>query len=78
VILEVKPPKKVIHRTEEHAEIVRAVLGGEPAAAANAMRRHLEKMGKRLGRLEGVYRKQKGFARMPTKMAAVKMKRPVL
>lgn len=78
VILEVKPPKKVIHRTEEHAEIVRSVLAGEPAAAADAMQRHLEKMGKRLVRLEGAYRKQKGLARMPTKMRAVKVKPPVL
>jgi DNA-binding FadR family transcriptional regulator len=78
VILEVKPPKKVIHRTAEHAEIVRAVVGGEPAAAADAMQRHLEKMGERLVKLEGAYRKQKGLARMPAKMTAVKVKQPVL
>lgn len=73
VILEVKPPKKVIHRTEEHAEVIGAVMDGDPAAAASAMQRHLEKMGKRLVRLEGAYRKQKGLARMPAKMAAVKV-----
>jgi DNA-binding FadR family transcriptional regulator len=78
VILEVKPPKKVIHRTAEHAEIVRAVVGGEPAAAADAMQRHLEKMGERLVKLEGAYRKQKGLVRMPAKMTAVKEKQPVL
>jgi len=42
------------------------------------MQRHLEKMGKRLARLEGAYRKQKGLARMPAKKAAVKVKRPLL
>jgi DNA-binding FadR family transcriptional regulator len=58
VILEVKPARKIIHRPEEHAEIVEAVLSGKPAAAAGAMERHLEIMGERLVKLEGVYRKR--------------------
>lgn len=70
VILEVKPPKKVIHRPKEHAEVIGAVLEGRPDAAAAAMQRHLEKMGKRLVKLEGAYRKRKGRACMPVaKMA---------
>jgi GntR family transcriptional repressor for pyruvate dehydrogenase complex len=62
VILEVKPVQKIIHRPEEHAEIVRAVLGRDPNAAAAAMKRHLENMGEKLVKLEGVYRKRKGLA----------------
>jgi DNA-binding FadR family transcriptional regulator len=62
VILEVKPVQEIIHRQEEHAEIVRAVLGRDPNAAAAAMKRHLESMGEKLVKLEGVYRKRKGLA----------------
>jgi len=62
VILEVKPVQEVIHRQAEHAEIVRAVLGRNPQVAAAAMRRHLERMGEKLVKLEGVYRKRKGLA----------------
>jgi DNA-binding FadR family transcriptional regulator len=62
VILEVKPVQDVIHRQEEHAEIVRAVLARDPKAAAAAMQRHLESMGHKLVKLEGVYRKRKGLA----------------
>lgn len=60
IILEVKPVKKVIHRPEEHAEILRAILAHDSDAAADAMRRHLENMGKRLAKLEGAYRKKMG------------------
>jgi DNA-binding FadR family transcriptional regulator len=60
VILLVKPPRKIIHRTEEHAAIVRAVLSRSPDAAADAMRRHLERMAKRLTPLEGAYRRPMG------------------
>ena len=59
VILEVKPVEEVIHRQEEHAEIVRAVLARDPNAAAAAMQRHLESMGK-LVKLEGIYRRKMG------------------
>jgi GntR family transcriptional repressor for pyruvate dehydrogenase complex len=62
VILEVKPVQEVIHRQEEHAEIVRAVLARDPRAAAAAMKRHLESMGTKLVKLEEVYRKRKGLA----------------
>ncbi len=58
VILEVKPVRKVIHRPEEHTEILRAILDHDADAAARAMKSHLENMGKRLARLEGVYRKK--------------------
>ena len=63
VILEVKPVQKVIHRPEEHAEIVRTVLSHDPDAAASAMKQHLECMRKRLIRLEGSYRNRKGVRR---------------
>jgi DNA-binding FadR family transcriptional regulator len=59
VILVVKPSKKVIHRPEEHAQIIRAVLSHDPDAAVSAMRRHLENMGDRLIKLEGAYRNKK-------------------
>jgi len=62
MILEVKPVKKVIHRPEEHAEIVAAILDRQPDAAAAAMQRHLNQMGERLARLEDIYRKRKGIA----------------
>ncbi|MFO7708045.1 MAG: FadR/GntR family transcriptional regulator [Desulfobacterales bacterium] len=62
VILEVKPVKKVIHRTEEHAGILRAIKDHDPDAAALAMNDHLQHMGKRLGQLEGLYRKKMGSA----------------
>jgi len=58
VILEVKPQQAVIHRTEEHAQIVAAVLSKQPETAAAAMQRHLELMGKRMVKLEGTYRKR--------------------
>lgn len=61
VILEVKPVRKVIHRPEEHAEIIRAVLARDPDAAAGAMKLHLESVGRRLVKLEGTYRKKKGM-----------------
>jgi DNA-binding FadR family transcriptional regulator len=62
VILEVKPVRKVIHRPEEHTEILNAVLDHDSDAAAQAMKRHLESMGQRLARLEGAYRKKMGPA----------------
>ena len=65
VILVVKPQKKVIHRPEEHVQIVKAVLSRDADAAVAAMQRHLEKMGERLIRLEGVYRKRKGLVLQP-------------
>jgi DNA-binding FadR family transcriptional regulator len=65
VILEVKPVHEVIHRQAEHAAIVRAVLSGAAEAASEAMRRHLERMGKKLVALEGVYRKRRGLAATP-------------
>ena len=60
VILVVKPAKKVIHRPEEHAAIIRAVLSHDPDAAAAAMQRHLERMAQRLIKLEGTYRRKMG------------------
>lgn len=62
IILEVKPVKEVIHRPEEHAEIVRAVLAGNPGLAADAMKRHLDRMGRKMAKLEDIYRKRKGLA----------------
>jgi DNA-binding FadR family transcriptional regulator len=62
VILEVKPVKKVIHRTQEHAGILRAIADRDADGAALAMNDHLQHMGKRLGELEGVYRKRTGSA----------------
>ena len=59
VILVVKPAKKVIHRPEEHAQIIRAVLSHDPDAAVVAMKRHLESMAERLIKLEGSYRNKK-------------------
>lgn len=62
VLLVVKPVKTVIHRHEEHVALVRAVCDRDPKAAAAAMRRHLESLGKEMANLEGVYRKRKGLA----------------
>jgi GntR family transcriptional regulator, transcriptional repressor for pyruvate dehydrogenase complex len=62
VILEVKPVKKVIHRTEEHAGILRAIATHDPDAAALAMHDHLQRMGKRLAQLEGRYRQKMASA----------------
>jgi DNA-binding FadR family transcriptional regulator len=72
VILEVKPARKIIHRPEEHARIVAAVLAGKPAAAAAAMQQHLEIMRERLVKLEGVYRKRKGIAATPGEKPAAR------
>lgn len=66
VILEVKPVQAIIHRTAEHAGIVAGVLAGQPDAAAAAMRRHLERMGRRMIKLEGTYRKRKGLGPTPS------------
>lgn len=71
VILEVKPVQAIIHRTEEHAGIVAAVLAGQPEAAAAAMRRHLERMGRRMIKLEGTYRKRKGLGPTPSGRRAI-------
>ena len=62
VILEVKPLQEVFHRQAEHARIVRAVLAGDADAAAAAMQRHLENMGRKLVKLESLYRRRKGLA----------------
>jgi DNA-binding FadR family transcriptional regulator len=62
VILEVKPVQEVFHRQAEHAKIVRAVLAGDAATAAEAMQRHLDNMGKKLVKLESLYRRRKGLA----------------
>ena len=62
MISEVKPIQKVIHRPKEHAAIARTVLAHDPDAAAAAMKQHLECMGHKLVKLEGVYRKRKGLA----------------
>ena len=64
VILEVKPARKVIHRPEEHAAIMRAVLAHDGEAAAGAMERHLRRMAQRLVELEGIYRRKMGRTRM--------------
>lgn len=67
VILEVKPVKKVIHRTEEHSGILCAIAGHDAEAAALAMTEHLQHMGKRLAPLEGAYRAklESAFRRRP-------------
>jgi DNA-binding FadR family transcriptional regulator len=62
VILEVKPVRQVIHRPKQHAEILRAILNHDGPAAAQAMQRHLENMGRQLARLEGIYRRRRGLA----------------
>lgn len=62
LLLEVKPANKIIHRQEEHAEIVRAILAEDTAAAEEAMERHLSSVGKKLIQLEEAYRKRKGLA----------------
>lgn len=61
MILEVKPVKEIIHRREEHAMLIKAVLSGDAEAAADAMRQHLSSLGAKLIKLEGVYRKRKGL-----------------
>jgi len=66
VILEVKPEQAIVHRTEEHAKMVAAVLSRQPEAAAAAMQNHLERMGKRMIKLEGTYRKRKGIGQPPS------------
>ncbi len=58
VVLVVKPPQQVIHRPEEHVAIVEAVLSRNPELAAEAMRRHLDRLGRRLACLESVYRRK--------------------
>ncbi len=63
VLLVVKPVKTVIHRHEEHVALVRAVCSRNPKAAAAAMKRHLESLGRELANLEGVYRERKGLTR---------------
>lgn len=59
LLLEVKPVNKIIHRQEEHAEIVRAVLAEDAGAAEKAMKKHLSGVGKQLIQLEEAYRKRK-------------------
>ncbi|MEW5909441.1 MAG: FadR/GntR family transcriptional regulator [Thermodesulfobacteriota bacterium] len=58
LIQEVKPPRKIIHRRQEHADIVQAVIRKDAEGAAEAMKRHLESVGGKLIRLEAAYRKQ--------------------
>jgi len=62
VILEVKPVHEVIHRDEEHAAIIRAILEKDADAAADAMKGHLKSLRDKLIKLEGVYRERKGLA----------------
>jgi DNA-binding FadR family transcriptional regulator len=59
VILEVKTVKNVIHRPEEHIDILRAIAAHDPAAAALAMKVHVRHMGNRLAKLEGVYHRSR-------------------
>ncbi|RPH49402.1 MAG: FadR family transcriptional regulator [Desulfobacteraceae bacterium] len=59
LLLEVKPVNKIIHRQEEHAEIVYAILAGNTSGAEEAMKKHLSSVGKKLIQLEEAYRKRK-------------------
>lgn len=62
IILEVKPVETIIFRHEEHVEMVRAVEGRDPEAAAEAVRNHIRNVGRSLVKLEDIYRKKKGLA----------------
>ncbi|MEW6266424.1 MAG: FadR/GntR family transcriptional regulator [Thermodesulfobacteriota bacterium] len=58
IVLKVKPPRVMIHEHSEHEAIVKAVQAGDGEAAAQAMRRHLARIGQALTELEANYRKK--------------------
>ena len=62
IILEVKPVQTIIFEREEHKDIVRAVSSRDPEAAAEAVERHVNSIGRSLVTLEKTYRKNKGLA----------------
>ena len=64
IVLVVKPKPTIIHDPREHRVIVEAVLAGNGQTAADAMRRHIENVGRSLIGLEESYRRRKGLVRV--------------
>jgi len=52
----VEPDHKALHLSGEHAAIIEAVISGDEVLAAEAMRVHLDKFCRSLGKMEEVYR----------------------
>lgn len=61
IVLVVKPRRTIIHDPREHEAIVEAVLSGDGQRAAQAMRNHIENVGRSLVNLEEDYRRRKGL-----------------
>ena len=58
IVEAVEPDHKALHAAGEHQTVVEAVIGGDSAAAAKAMRTHVQQFGERLIRMENIYREK--------------------
>jgi GntR family transcriptional regulator, transcriptional repressor for pyruvate dehydrogenase complex len=58
VVEAVEPDHKALHLSGEHAAVVEAVISGDEDRAAEAMRVHLDKFCRSLGKMEQAYRKK--------------------
>ncbi len=56
VVEAVEPDHKALHLAGEHAAVVEAVISGDQERAAEAMRVHLDKFCRSLGKMEKAYR----------------------
>lgn len=59
VVEAVEPDHKALHLSGEHAAVIEAVISGDDERAAQAMRIHLDKFCRSLGKMEKAYRLKK-------------------
>ena len=58
VVEAVEPDHKALHLSGEHAAVIEAVISGDDHRAAEAMRVHLDKFCRSLGKMETAYRRK--------------------
>ena len=61
MVLVVKPEQRVIHDHLDHRHIIDAVISGDAQESAEAMQKHIARVGASMSDLEKVYRKKKGL-----------------
>ncbi|MCF8038656.1 MAG: FCD domain-containing protein [Desulfohalobiaceae bacterium] len=61
MVLVVKPEQRVIHDHRDHRLIIDAVISGDAQESAEAMQKHIARVGASMSDLEKVYRKKKGL-----------------